>query len=185
MKEKYLYMLHATSILHQVVADHPEILTAWCFRPMPITPSSTPSHGVCVCVCVCVTHSVMFQTLRPYGLACQAPLPMDHSRQEYYCGLPFPFPWNLPNPGIEPGFPPLQADSLPSEPPGNPLVMIWLLICTFLHRVLIRAPLPCHESSFWPCGTHDLSSINHFNLFILWTFPPTHPFFHLFLLAGG
>ena len=33
---------------------------------------------------------------------------------------PFPFPGDLPNPGIEPGSPPLQADSLPSEPPGKP-----------------------------------------------------------------
>ena len=61
MKEKYLDMLHAASIPHQGVADHPEILTACCFRPMPVTPSSMPSHGVGVCVCV--THSVMFETL--------------------------------------------------------------------------------------------------------------------------
>ena len=35
---------------------------------------------------------------------------------------PFPFPGDLPDPGIEPGSPPLQADSLPSEPPGKPRV---------------------------------------------------------------
>ena len=42
------------------------------------------------------------------------------SRQEYWSGLPFPSPVDLPNPGIKPGSPELQADSLPSEPPGKP-----------------------------------------------------------------
>ena len=42
------------------------------------------------------------------------------SRQEYWSGLPFPSPGDLPDPGIEPGFPALEADSLTSEPPGKP-----------------------------------------------------------------
>ena len=42
---------------------------------------------------------------------------MEFSRQEYWSGLPFPSPGDLPDPGIEPGSPTLQADSLPSEPP--------------------------------------------------------------------
>ena len=41
---------------------------------------------------------------------------MEFSRQEYWCGLPFPSPGDLPNPGMEPGSPALQADSLPSKP---------------------------------------------------------------------
>ena len=41
---------------------------------------------------------------------------MEFSRQEYWSGLPFPSPGDLPNPGIEPGSPALQADALPSEP---------------------------------------------------------------------
>ena len=44
---------------------------------------------------------------------------MGFSRQEYWSGLPFPSP-DLPSPGIEPGSPTLQADPLPSEPPGKP-----------------------------------------------------------------
>ena len=44
---------------------------------------------------------------------------MEFSRQEYWSGLPFPSP-DLPDPGIEPGSPALQVDSLPSEPPGKP-----------------------------------------------------------------
>ena len=44
---------------------------------------------------------------------------MGFSRQEYWSGLPFPSPADLPNPGVEPESPALQADSLPSESPGN------------------------------------------------------------------
>ena len=47
---------------------------------------------------------------------------MKFSRQEYWSGLPFPSPGDLPNPGIKPGSPTLQADSLLSEPPEKPLV---------------------------------------------------------------
>ena len=56
----------------------------------------------------------------PWTVAHQAPLSMEFSRQEYWSGLPFPFPGHIPNPGIEPRFPALQADSLASEPPGKP-----------------------------------------------------------------
>ena len=45
---------------------------------------------------------------------------MEFFRQEYWSGLPFPSPGDLPNPGIEPGSPTLQADALPSEPQGSP-----------------------------------------------------------------
>ena len=44
---------------------------------------------------------------------------MGFSRQEYWSGLPFPSPEDLPHPGIEPGSPTLLADALPSEPPGK------------------------------------------------------------------
>ena len=45
---------------------------------------------------------------------------MGVSRQEYWSGVPFPSLGDLPDPGIEPGSPELQADSLPSEPLGKP-----------------------------------------------------------------
>ena len=44
---------------------------------------------------------------------------MGFSRQEYWSGLPFPSPGDLPDPGIEPRSPALEADALTSEPPGN------------------------------------------------------------------
>ena len=59
----------------------------------------------------------LFET--PWTVAYQAPPSMGFSRQECWSGLPFPSPGDLPNPGIEPGSPALQADSLPSEPPGK------------------------------------------------------------------
>ena len=46
----------------------------------------------------------------------QVPLSIGFSRQEYWSGLPFPFPGDLPDPGIKPGSPALRADSLPIEP---------------------------------------------------------------------
>ena len=56
----------------------------------------------------------------PWTVAYQASLSMGFSRQEYWSGLPFPSPGDLPDPGIEHGSPTLQADTLPSEPPGKP-----------------------------------------------------------------
>ena len=53
----------------------------------------------------------------PWTVADQAPLTMEFSRQEYWSGLPFPSPEDLPNPGMEPGSPTLRAGALPSEPP--------------------------------------------------------------------
>ena len=51
----------------------------------------------------------------PWTIACQAPLSMGFSRQEYWSGLPLPSPGDLPDPGIELRSPALQADSLPTE----------------------------------------------------------------------
>ena len=56
----------------------------------------------------------------PWTVAYQAPPSMGFPRQEYWSGLPFSSPGNLPDPGIKPSSPALQADALPSEPPGKP-----------------------------------------------------------------
>ena len=56
----------------------------------------------------------------PWAVAYQVPPSMGFSRQEYWSGLPFPSPGDLPNPGIEPRSPTLQADALTSVPPGKP-----------------------------------------------------------------
>ena len=57
----------------------------------------------------------------PWTVAYQASQSMGFSRQEYWSGLPFPSPGDLPDPGIEPGSPALEADALPTEPPGKPI----------------------------------------------------------------
>ena len=66
-----------------------------------------------------LSHVRLFVT--PRTVAYQAPPSIKISRQEYWSGLPFPSPGDLPDPGIEPRSPALQAeDALPSEPPGKP-----------------------------------------------------------------
>ena len=78
-------------------------------------------HGCAIQGCLKVkslSHVQLFAT--PWTVAHQASPSMGFSRHEYRNGLPFPSPGDLPDPGIKPGFPALQADALPSEPPGKP-----------------------------------------------------------------
>ena len=78
---------------------------------------SAPEPLCSVCVC-----SVMSDSATSGTVARQAPLSMGFSRQEYWSGLPFPSPGDLPNPGIEPRSPALQANSLLSKTTGKPQV---------------------------------------------------------------
>ena len=57
---------------------------------------------------------------------------MEFSKQEYWSGLPFPSPGDLPDPGIEHRSPALWADALPSKPPGNP--QVYNYTCLHIHR---------------------------------------------------
>ena len=72
--------------------------------------------------------------MAPGTVACQAPLSTGFSRREYWSGYPFPSPGDLPDPGMEPGSSALQADSLPSEPPGKPEIQLKNLFCLNLIR---------------------------------------------------
>ena len=65
-----------------------------------------------------LSHARLFVT--PWTVAYHVPPSMGFSRQEDRSGWPFPSTEDLSNPGTEPGSPELQADSLPSEPPGEP-----------------------------------------------------------------
>ena len=58
--------------------------------------------------------------MTPWTVACQTLLSMGFSWQEYWSGLPFPSLGDIPHPGIKPGYPVFQADSLPIELPGKP-----------------------------------------------------------------
>ena len=73
-----------------------------------------------------LSHVRLFAT--PWTVAYQAHLSMGFSRQECWSGLPFPSPGDLPDPGNEPRSPALQADALPSEPPGKPRALTCYLI---------------------------------------------------------
>ena len=68
-----------------------------------------------------------------WSIVHQAPLSVGFSRQEYWSGLPFPSPGVLPNPGIEPRSPALQADALTSEPPGILLKIVSYYKYLFTH----------------------------------------------------
>ena len=86
------------------------------------------------------SHVRLFVT--PWTVAHQAPPSMGFSRQEYWSGLPFLSRGDLPNPGIEPRSPALQADALTSEPPGakqfrSTFKQINHLYFTSIHQELI------------------------------------------------
>ena len=104
----------------------------------------------CVCVCVCISRSVLVCLfVTPRTAACQASLSMELSRQEYWSGLPFPSPEELPNPGNELWSPASQADSLPFELQGS-------LIRSNKITVLIKRDtrdLVCSLSATW--GHHE------------------------------
>ena len=92
----------------------------------------------------------------PWTVAHQTLPSMGFSRQEYWSGLPFPSLGDLPDPGIEPGFPALQADALLSEPPGKP----GMLPETF--RKCLSVPRASYSKQGCAWGCPLLSSAHHF-----------------------
>ena len=72
------------------------------------------------CLVIKLSHVQLFVTL--WTVAHHTPLSMKFSRQEFWSGLSCPSPGDRPNPGTEPVSPALQTDSLPSEPPGKPIL---------------------------------------------------------------
>ena len=92
----------------------------------------------CVCVCVGIMCICMYITdsVTPWTVTHQASLSMEFSRQKYWRGQPFPSPGDLSYPGITPGSPSLQADSLPSEPQGKPLIYMYYVytyMCIYIY----------------------------------------------------
>ena len=101
-------------------------ITIWSSNPTPGHVSRQNSNKkrhtfpTFMCFMLCFMSSPASFIHTPWTVAHQAPLSMGFSRQEYWSGLLCPPPGDLPNPGIKPRSPALQADSLPSEPPGKP-----------------------------------------------------------------
>ena len=108
------------------------------FKALPSNPRAYISHTtkqqgshcfLWMIVCLHTVASVLSDTLQIWTVACQAPLPMGFSRLEYWSGLPCPSPGDLLDPWTEPKSPvspALQVNTLPTEPPGKPLWMIYV-----------------------------------------------------------
>ena len=97
----------------------------WEFKSQSRDHQGSPSV-TCFCkykhIVLWVMCSVVSDSVTPWSVARQAPLSMGFPRQECWREFPFPSPGDLPEPGIEPRSPALQADSLPTEPPGKPML---------------------------------------------------------------
>ena len=102
-------------VSHSVI---PDSATPWPAKRL--WPWNSPSHNTGMGVCMLSHFSCVWLLTTIWTAASQAPLSMGFSRQEYWSGLPFPYPGHLSNLGIEPGSPALQTDILPSEPLGKP-----------------------------------------------------------------
>ena len=120
------------AVLDQTAAHHQTVTTAFFFGTSlalgnalellfgPTTGWSSPTVWKWKVAQLCLTLVTL------WTVAYQASLSMGFSWQEYWSGLPFPSPGDLPNPGIEPRSPALQADVLPSEPPGKPITFCYM-----------------------------------------------------------
>ena len=75
---------------------------------------------VCVCMCVWPVAHVQHFAI-PWTVACQIPLSMGFSQQEYWSGLPFPPPRDLPHPGTKPSVSCIAGGFFTAEPPEEPL----------------------------------------------------------------
>ena len=106
----------------------------------------------------------------------QAPLSMEFSRQGYWSGSPFPSPGDLPNPGIEPESPALQAEFLPSEPPGKPQGYIWTYIiqCICTDMQFIMYYMCTHTYN------HEFIQITLISTQFCWVYPSFSPSIHIF-----
>ena len=100
--------------------------------------------------CAVFSRSIVSSSLGSHGLWPASLLcPWGFSRQKYWSELPCPPPGDLPNPGVKPRCPALQADSLPSEPPGKPkntgVCSLSLLQGIFLTQELNQGLLHCRQ----------------------------------------
>ena len=118
----------------------------------------------------CWSLSCVLLSAIPWTVAHQDPVSMGFSKQEYWSESPFPFPTDLPDPGIDPESPALQADSLPSEQGLNSTSSASLQITTKIIFLKLRlshitygltsdcckteTALICHWLALWPWISH-------------------------------
>ena len=94
------------------------------------------TNDLCVYVCVSQLLSRVQLFVNFWTVACQVSLSIQFSSQEYWSGLPFPSPGDLPNPGIGPRSPAILADSLLPEPPRKPQPIIYIAYQMFPETLL-------------------------------------------------
>ena len=110
------YFLHKWVNKCMIAVRRPSRISVWTFGFLLNSgPTTFPLYAQLL------SHVQLFSTL--WIIVCHAPLSMEFSRQEYWCGLPVPTPGDLPDPGIEPTFlasSALAGGFLPDEPLGKP-----------------------------------------------------------------
>ena len=112
-------------------------------RPLPARSSSPESSQLYCCESESVCRSVVSHSLRPSGLQPARLLyPQNSPGKNTGVGLPSPSPGDLPHPGIKLWSPALQADSLPTEPPGKLVHCVWNSRLCIQHRNLLLQPFP-------------------------------------------
>ena len=117
--------------------------------------------------------------MTPWTGAHQAPLSMGFSRREYWSGLPFPSPGDLPDPGIKPRTPAIQADSLPTELPGDSQIYMYHIF--FIHSLfwwllrLVAQTVKClptmWETWVQSLGQEDLLEKGIYSSILAWGIP--------------
>ena len=108
---------------------------------------------MCVCMLSQFSHVPLFATI--WTIAHQAPLSVGFSWQEYWSGLPFSSLGDLPDPGIEPGSPALQADTLSSEPPDGGILR---------GRLFLDFPVVMYRYESWTRKKPEHGRIDAFEL---------------------
>ena len=86
----------------------------------------------------CVSSSVVSNSVTPWTVVCQAPLSMGFPRQEYWRGLPFPSPGDLPNPSIEPRSSTLQSILYHLSHQGSPSKSLYTLLCILIFSIFLN-----------------------------------------------
>ena len=122
-------------ILQSTICKHVQRRVVWIFS---LSQDLSGCDPVCVCLLSCFSCVRLFETLRT--VACQAPLSMGLSQQEYWSGLPFSPPGDLPDPGTEPEFlvsPAVAGRFFISAPSGKPYKSCsWCLLFLFAENPL-------------------------------------------------
>ena len=129
------------------------ILYSLCFSLTDISPSVVFYRFIHVATREREVASRVWLFATQWAVAHQSPPFMEFARQEYWSGLPFPSPGDLPNPGVKPRSPALQADALPSEPPG-PCCHKWKHFFLFYDWVIFHPAMKKNKYAIFHICTH-------------------------------